>query len=105
MSGKPIEVDCRCVIVGDTPQNNGLIVRIVAFFGSAGVVFPDGLQSARSGGSVWQVDRPLLWKNSAHSNIIPFAQERYLRRLDEDWGKTVGWEALKDIWAPEKTEA
>lgn len=101
MSGKPIEVDCRCVVVSKNKNNHGKVVTVVAYAGP-----PGSSGFLPSEGPMWRIDTPLEWVRSDGKVGMDYtATEGVLRRIDDDWGKTVGWGALKDIFQPHKETA
>ena len=96
---KPIEVDCRCVFAdrfGKKNRNNGTVIIVTGFYGPAGCKLPDGSISDKTSGPVWRVDKGIAWARETFN----LCSEGYMRRIDDDWGKTTEWD--ESIWTPHK---
>lgn len=98
-----IEPGCRAVIVNSMAGNDGKIVTVLGVAGEPGF---EGVDKARRYGTRWRIDlkiRSAGISSGEFRGLIDHIGEGQLQRInDDDSRKVVSWEALKDIWVPEK---
>ena len=90
-----IEPGCRAVIVNSQAGNNGIVVTVLGIAGEPGLDFTNPREGLR-----WEIDASL---NTTWGETLNHASEHNLQRLkDDDHRQPGSFEALKDIWVPEK---
>ncbi len=98
-----IEPGCRAVIVNSTAGNNGKVVTVLGIAGEPGL---DGVDIYAKHGVRWRIDRLInvvSVETGKNKPSVDHIGENKLQRInDDDSRKVVSWEALKDIWVPEK---
>lgn len=89
---KPIEPGCKARVVNSTMGYDGIIVTVIRNLGS-----PSDWTTRH--GDVWETDMEAMSLNGVMS---PNFGERQLERIDYDGNETTEWEAISDIWTPER---
>ena len=92
-----IEIGKKYLVISDLPENNGLIVTVIGYLGTA-----SELSFSASLGDRYEVDTNVM---TNVGDIIRHLGEKQLRKIDDDDSrKVVSWEELEDIWTPEIIE-
>ena len=97
-NGKPIEAGCRAVVV-NTTYNDGKIVNVIKRVEA----YKDNMSTSTPHEYRWETDGRLT---TTYGMVINHIMENQLQRIDdeEDTFKAGSWEALKDIFVPDRTE-
>mgnify|MGYP003654312880 CR=1 FL=1 len=87
-----IEIGRKYVIVNSWAGNDGKVVTVIGYAGSAETMHVSG-----STGERYYVDAELT---STWGGTINHAGELQLKPIDDDSQEVGSWAALKDIWSP-----
>ena len=87
-----IEIGRKYVIVNSWADNDGKVVTVTGYAGSAETMHVSG-----STGERYYVDAELT---STWGGTINHAGELQLKPIDDDSQEVGSWAALKDIWSP-----
>ena len=87
-----IEIGRKYVIVNSWADNDGKVVTVTGYAGSAETMYVSG-----STGERYYVDAELT---STWGGTINHAGELQLKPIDDDSQEVGSWAALKDIWSP-----
>lgn len=88
---RAIEADCRAVVVNSVYGDNGTVVRVLRPAPPS-----ESVKWSPTEGKVWELDTEL----PTNKGTCPYSAEHFLRRIDEDWGKTTDFD--ESIWTPHK---